>query len=350
VKQKKLTWSRLIVMICITAVIIGSIYMLVKPDSDDLNEQIVLTIDDYEVTYSEFIPFLQNRKALTANYFKEKYNVEYNKDFWTSDYHGENPLEQAKQNAVDDLLKIKIEQMVMKENGVIQDISYESFLNSLDNENDQRKEKLKNNQPIYGPTQYGAFEFYSYSQSINYQKLIHKMAEDARNTKPDAFFLQLYDDIKQSYFDNGYIFSYEKISVPNKINAQDALEQIKHKALTENLTAEKAASQLDQTVKVEQQQLDLQKVSKDDSLANLLYEAFLEMKDGEFSDIYEMGDDAVVFRIISRDSRGYEDYKDVKDVVAQIYAQNQIEEQVSKRQQDAKVNIIHPVFDKITFS
>lgn len=349
-KQKKLTWSRFIVMVCITAVLIGSTYILMKPDPEYLKEEVVLTIDDYEVTYSEFMPFLQNNKALTVNYFKEKYNVEYNKDFWTNVYHGENPLAHAKQNAVDDLLKIKIEQMLMKENGVIHDISYEAFLNSLDNENAQRKEKLQNKQPIYGPTQYGAFEFYSYSQSINYQKLIHKMAEEARNTKTDEFFMELYDEIKQFYFDSGYIFNYEKISIPKESGAQDALEQIKLKASTEKRKVDGAVSQLDQTVKVEQQMLDLGKVSKDDSFANLLYEEFLEMKDGQFSQVYEMGEDAVVFRLIGRESKGYEEYKDVKDAVAQIYAQNQIEEQVIRRQKEAKVNIIHPVFDKITLS
>lgn len=136
-KGKKLLFvaCSMIIVIIAGALSLGNMPALNPADKT------AFTIDNYDVSESEFQAFLQSNKALTTSYFKRTYNADYDKDFWTASFNGENPLEYAKQKAMDELVKVKMEQIILKENGILSDISYEAFLKSYDQENKDRAKK-----------------------------------------------------------------------------------------------------------------------------------------------------------------------------------------------------------------
>lgn len=311
-------------------------------------DKTVFTIDDYAVKEDEFNYALQNMKALTVSYFKEQYNADYSMNFWKSRYGGENPSDYAKQKALKYLVKIKTEQIIMKKNGIIQDLSFDAINESLKKENEQRKSKIENKRPIYGPVQYNITEYYSYYQEVNRQKLVEKWAENYRNTLSDDFFKAYYENIKNQYFKKPDSFTYEKISTKTEPNSEGILEEFKKIASNEKLTTGMLKQRTNPLISIEKDYLDPKEIRKEDPIENHLYEAFHGLNEGDFTEIYQIDHEDMIFRLIEKQKNGYENYSDVKNTVVKIYAQNQLDKKVNQRLKTANVKINHEIYNNIT--
>jgi len=345
VKGKKLLFviSSMLIVLVAGALSLGSMPAL------NPAEKTVFTIDNYDVSEREFAAFLQSNKALTASYFKRTYNADYDKKFWTASFNGENPLEYAKQKAMDELVKVKLEQIIMKENGIVSDISYAAFLKNYNQENKDRARKTANNQPIYGPKKYGVAEYYSYYQSMNVQKLIEKWTKEAQGTLSDDELKRYYDKVKQHYFRKGYEFDYEKISIHNDEGKQEQLNKIRETAAANDMSVEEAAASLGEAVAIEQLTLNLAETSKEDTLSQNLYTQFLDFSEGDYTVIDRSGDESYMYRLLVKRDRGMEKYEDVKNAVIQLYVQERLEEDVNKRLNEKSIQMNKEVFHKITF-
>lgn len=341
--------KRFIIILSVSLLIVGittiSIFALKK---DDLTKNPVFTVDNIEVFYEEFNLHLQNKKALTANYFKEEYDVDFNDKFWTSTYHGENPTEYVKKQALDDLLEIKVEQMLMKENNIIQDISYHTFLENLQEENQKRKSDFENEKTIYGSTQYDTLEYYNYEHHINWQRLVGGKSKEFENELSDHTFNEFYWEIREDYFKQPDSFYYQVISINNEQKTSITLEDIKREILEGQATFEDIHQNHDISINVEVKTLDPEMISRDSIFERNLYDVFLELKEGDFTDTYLVDNEEVIFRLKNRNVGEYNKYKDVKKEVAKIYTQKQLEEEVSQRLRNIKVVFNDEVYDKIT--
>jgi len=49
----------------------------------------------------------------------------------------------ARKKALDDIVEVKVQQILAKEKGIIESTDYREFLKELENENRQRKDALK---------------------------------------------------------------------------------------------------------------------------------------------------------------------------------------------------------------
>lgn len=100
-----------------------------------LNEkEMVVVINDIQIPGEEFRLFLQDEKALTVDYFVTQYQAEYKEDFWHNQYGREIPLEVAKKNALDKLVKIKVEQQIAVELGFLKEATYKEILKEMKKE------------------------------------------------------------------------------------------------------------------------------------------------------------------------------------------------------------------------
>jgi hypothetical protein len=338
----------LIALASILILFIAGAFGLGDMPSIGSNTKTAFTIDKYNVSDREFEAFLQKNKALTTSYFKRTYNADYSKRFWTSTFKGENPLAYAKQKALDELTKVKIEQIIMMENGIVSDISYEAFLKSYEQENKDRAKKIANNQPIYGPQKYGIAEYYSYHQSMNVQKLINKWTKEAQSTLSDDELKAYYDKVKQTYFHKGYEYDYEKISIHNEAGKQEQLIKIRQASIEKNIPVDEAAASFGESVTTEHLTLNLDETSKEDTLSQNLYIQFLDFSAGEFSDIEQSDSGWYMYRLVLKRDKGLEKYEDVKSSVIQLYVQERLDTEVGKRLKEMKVQLNKEVFHKIT--
>lgn len=128
------------------------------------------------------IPVREFRQQMLKNrleviiYFKQKRGVDVTSEFWNSSYDGEKPVEMLKKTTLNQLIKIKVEQLLAKREGLIKQIKYTSFLKHLEKENRKRKKDYAENRVIFGPEQYGEAQYYDYLHSNMVIKLKKKLA------------------------------------------------------------------------------------------------------------------------------------------------------------------------------
>ena len=82
-----------------------------------------------------------------------------------------------KKKALDECIRIKIQQILASENGIIQDISYEIFLKNLQLENKRRKNASESKQVIYGPKEMTELTYFNYVFSNMIIRLKNQLAD-----------------------------------------------------------------------------------------------------------------------------------------------------------------------------
>lgn len=122
----------------------------------------IAQIDGTPISLTEYNRTVQMNQSNIMNYFREKYNAELTEDFWNTAYGDEIPLEVLKKKALEDSVNIKVRQMLAKEQGIVQDISYPAFLSQFKEENAKRAKALEKNEVVYGPAQYNEESYFEY--------------------------------------------------------------------------------------------------------------------------------------------------------------------------------------------
>lgn len=90
------------------------------------------------------------------------------------------------------VILMKLEQQLLNKNGVVGDISYDAFINELNNVNQEREKALENGSPIYGPSQYSEKVYYDYKYSEAREVFIRDhLMQDISDEEYDAFIKEL---------------------------------------------------------------------------------------------------------------------------------------------------------------
>lgn len=166
-KKRVLPVMAVLVIVFIISVLISFIITTKKIKDDE----IVLSVNGEPVTKNEYLFFLSGLRANVFSYFSNKYGVEESPTFWSSDFEGEVPEEVLKQKTIELLKRIKIEQVLMREHGIADDISFSGFLMELENENKRRELALAKRQPVYGPVRFEEKVYFDYLHSERVGKL-----------------------------------------------------------------------------------------------------------------------------------------------------------------------------------
>ncbi|BBH22311.1 hypothetical protein Back11_36560 [Paenibacillus baekrokdamisoli] len=124
-----------------------------------------MSVNGQEASADEFSMYLDFKKALVANYFKQTYGANYTEHFWTTEYSDGTPLQKLMEEAKAQMTRTKIEQQLAQRSGVIKDIGYQSFLNEMEMENSRRSKAAANNEIVYGPISFEVQAYYSYYMS-----------------------------------------------------------------------------------------------------------------------------------------------------------------------------------------
>lgn len=173
-----------------------------------VNENVVLTINGEEVTEAEYRLHMKQEIAYVYNYFYTKHGVEDERGFWSQTYFNEKPMDLLIERTIDRIAKVKIEQMMARDYGIIEDISFSTFLANRDKENARRKkimEEPENQKDIlYGTQYFGEYEYLL--------KVHGDMLEDLRNELAKKDFRPTKEQIEQRYEERAEVFK-----IPNEL-------------------------------------------------------------------------------------------------------------------------------------
>ena len=170
---------------------------------------IVATVNGEPVSATELTARMPEYRAAVVQYFLNNHQADYTKDFWNTAYDGKTPSEMLIEKAMDDLVRIKLQQILARENNMLEDISYAAFLEQWQQENTRRQTAVNNGQVVYGPVQFSEQMYYRYYLSKLILELKHKLAENGLNVSDNnlkQYFEEEYDAIGNISFQEQYTY------------------------------------------------------------------------------------------------------------------------------------------------
>ncbi len=118
----------------------------------------VVTVNGEIITQEETDYFRGKLKAEVLNDYIEKYSVEYTEDFWQTEFDGKTPEETLDELALEESIMAKIQLVLMKEEGIYDDISFEGLRQKAEQFNAENKNK----EGIVGIKSIQMSQFYMY--------------------------------------------------------------------------------------------------------------------------------------------------------------------------------------------
>lgn len=192
--------KRIVILVSILVMVLAAVTSLIIYNSKkSVANETVVTINGEAVSTEEFRQVMSGLKANAFSYFVQKYGAKDSEKFWTTSYNGEIPMVKLKEKTLDKLKNIKIEQILMKENGIVKDISYAGFFKDFKDENERRKKAVENKEPIYGPTQYDEKSYYDILQGNRIEVLKNKLSSKELFVS-DSEIKKFYEENKENLF------------------------------------------------------------------------------------------------------------------------------------------------------
>ncbi|KRE36567.1 peptidyl-prolyl cis-trans isomerase [Paenibacillus sp. Soil724D2] len=353
--KKRLLWGVLLLLV-VAFTGAGITKVALKPG----HEQPVAFIDQEPISQKEFAFFLDQQRASVYDYFKQKYGAGDSPSFWSDSFGGEVPMNKAKQQAMDQLVKAKVQQIEAKKYGILDDTSYDAFLSRLKQENERRNAALAKGQIIYGPTQYTEQMYYGYVLSNMAIQLKKALAEKSWQIT-DSDLQNYYDQIKNTVFRNpapvrlqklGLFFSDGKgnIDEGKKTAALSRLEQVVRelksgKTLNEEIALLKNVASF--RIDADEQTFDGTFKRADYQRYGTIIQTADKLDSGQTSDIFEFDGAYYLIKLLEREDRGIKDFESVKNDVREEYLDSKYEDTVSEWARQAEVTINHNVYDRL---
>lgn len=115
-----------------------------KPEIAALqNDDALLTVDGCAVTEEEYLLFLRDQKAVTANYYWTQYQMQPDGEFWHTEVDGQTPITFAKARALQAVVVAKETMLLAAEQDVLDYKDYPEMMQDMQEENDDRAKKNK---------------------------------------------------------------------------------------------------------------------------------------------------------------------------------------------------------------
>ena len=149
-----------IIVAVIVFIILGG--TSVTDDSGGDFSAIVGTVNGVPVNVNFFKMIRNNEIASTYQFFYNNYDVSDSITFWEDDYGGQNPLTYLNREAMQACAEIIVIQQFAQKYSILDDISYDTFYRDFQAENARREAAIQKNEPVFGPVQYGEYEYFRY--------------------------------------------------------------------------------------------------------------------------------------------------------------------------------------------
>lgn len=316
----------------------------------------LVTVNHEPVTQREFKQVLSKQRSDVYSYFQRKYGASDNKDFWTHNYEGEVPIEVARKRALDTIVRIKVEQLLAREKGVMDNIHDAHFLKKLKNENKRRQEAVANNQVIYGPTTYSESGYFQYIHSNMVLKVKQLMMEENISMETLRHF---YEDRKETYRLEDQITIHkitislldeaghydQKIKEKSKEQLKMMKDQWPHGVYYDDLINKyKHSDHLDMTY---------EEVTFDKNDPNLqervdhVYDISKTLTIGQVSPIIEDKDSVAIIKVVAIEPQGYRPLDEVMYHVQSSYIDETYQQLIDQLVKEADVRIHENMYHNI---
>ena len=316
----------------------------------------VAKVNGEVVSVREFERRIIRNRALAYNYFRQKYGAQDSADFWTTSYSGEVPVEWIRKKALDECVRIKIEQALARDKSVVGDISYTAFLDSLDRENERRRKALAAGQPIYGPQQYKEDEYFTYLFNNMLVELKRRLSQQEFHVSEETLRARYEADKDRLYARGDRVRAwviempfYRRQDRPEPLTREQAkarIEEVKAR-LDKGELFEELATAYNEDRSLGEQTFDDTTARLDSSRRAEMRAQAMKLAEGETSDIFEELGTFYIVKGIEKESLGYQLFAKVRHNVRSRYVEERYEALIARLVTKAKVEINRSVYDSV---
>lgn len=175
---KKKEGERVKILLC-TVLIFTIAMTFFSCAKEEVPPTAVATVNGEVVTEEEFEYFRKKYKSQVLNECLEKFSVEYTEDFWQTEFEGTTPEEILYDRVLEECVRAKIQLVLMKEEGIYDDISFAGLKLKAESFNAENENK----EGVVGIKSIQMSQFYSYYLQTGVMELQNIYAEG--KLKPD---------------------------------------------------------------------------------------------------------------------------------------------------------------------
>ncbi|MCP3776490.1 peptidylprolyl isomerase [Paenibacillus sp. MZ04-78.2] len=344
------------VIVLLVALFVLLFFLFRQPSRPDSYAE-VLTINGEPVVMGEFEMVLKDRVAEVYGYFHETYGAQDRAEFWTTSFNGEIPIEMAKKKTLEKLKIIKTEQLLAKQYGLTDDVSYRSFKERLTEENKRRAEAVKKGQSVFGPREYSEIAYFNHVHDTIKRQLLDYVANHDAQAANEALHVT-YENMRKK----------GKLKKPDRIRTQvvelafesgDGSSSLTRNAVRETMNgirsglasskeADAVVRQLGVNASVKERIFDESTYASDSSEEEeKVFASVRKLKPGEVSDVFETAGSVFVLQCTERTPGGDLRFEDVQNRLKWKYAEEQLKQRVAETAENANIVIHHNVYDAI---
>ena len=175
----------IVVMVCINSIAMAMV--MEKP---------VAYINNQPVDAAELKREMLRHRSAIYNEYAAKFNLFKISDFWNANLGGKRPIDSLRYRALKALIEIKVQQQLLKKHSLWPYKNYGELLAALQQENEQRRQKVERKEIIYGPAIYTEQSFFDYKFS-NALILLKKNLYENQIVMNDSTLEKHFDFLKQ---------------------------------------------------------------------------------------------------------------------------------------------------------
>lgn len=256
---------------------------------------------------------------------------------------------QSKDDILKETIEIKSKQILTKEYGIREDITYKTFIKNLDEENERRAKAKLNNEVIYGPEKYSEYQYYTYLLERDMTELELKIENDESIVNNKAIDDYYYENKEIFKIENGAKVNIMSISFVgedgsvdsnNKKLALQNINKLRDELLRGNSVEQDEVRNWEYDFKYENRSLDA------NTIEELKVEA-INLKNGEISNIIEFNGEYHVLVCKETYEQGYEDISIVKDQIRVSLVKKELDKLIIEKINDVEVKMNNKVYDSI---
>jgi hypothetical protein len=343
IANRKIKLVVFVSILILLAIVFTVIFTMQKTDSS-----VVARIGSVPITYRELNIYFGESKNET---FSEA-GAGDSASFWKLKLNGKPVLQIIKDKALLKAAKDKATEIILKESGLLTDISYNKLETEWEEENKRRDDNIKNGKPVYGVKQFSLKEFLDYRNSNlllkYYDELIYKI-EKPSDEKLEKFYIEY---CKSNFeFKEPDYYKIQKIEIPITKSTDIGLTVEK---LKESIASYKKGISFEELMKLnnpggESKVQIFNKESNDtDRNVNMLLLAQIQkLKPNEITDVVIMQQSITVAKLIDYKEGQLMPFAGIKKAVEKLYAMSETEKKLAKLMDDGKIQKTS-IFDSIT--
>lgn len=347
-----------ILLLCFTILVIVSVIIIMCLQKKNVRQEYnpfetVVLVNNEPIAAGELKLLFDTKKSEVFDYFYNKYNVEYDADFWITEVNGESPVDVAVQMAVKDLTQMKVEQILFRENGIVKDISYDTFLEELEKENERR---ASGKEIIYGPEQYSEELYYNYLQTNRVNELKGIIMNSGEFAVSDEELLEIYNQYEKEFLKSYGDFKIEVFAVSyvgeDGVMPQEAKEIMEAVMADVNLgmTFREAVEKNKSNPLFMEKEFDSQSVKMKESEYNQSFEKeIIKMEPNKLCDYFDTGNELVLCMCVNKEPDEYYSFDEMKENLKNIAAAEAYGQMIEDFVNDTKVVILDSAYVQMTY-